>query len=271
MIEPPPVAPKVSIAIATYGRCSRLQRCIAAIRANVTISHEIVIVGNGVGDGTESWLNTQPGIRFIRETNREGATRAYNKAFRATKGHYVTWLNDDAYPLPGALDSAVRMIEHPNNSDIGMVAFYHNFNRNRNRLHSVEHEKVVYSMYNVRGLPYANFGLLRRDLLVRLGYLDERYYFCAWDPDLSLKVQHEAGLSVVGCPDAKVYHEEYIDQRKRQDMKVMDDDNRKLFEKWGLPEKFSYPDPGPQYRKTLAERLAAMIVSPKTRPEAPVH
>jgi hypothetical protein len=39
-----------------------------------------------------------------------------------------------------------------------------------------------------------NFGLLRRALLERLGYLDERYYFCAWDPDLSLKVQREAGL-----------------------------------------------------------------------------
>ena len=59
--------------------------------------------------------------------------------------------NDDSYPLPGAVEAAVRMIERPDMSDVGMVAFYHNFDRPRNRLDSVEHEGQIYSVYNVRG------------------------------------------------------------------------------------------------------------------------
>jgi len=220
------------------------------------MSHETVVVGGG-GDGTEEWTAAQPDLRFIRETRREGATKAYNKGFRAAVGRYVMWLNDDSYPLPGAVEAAISMIEHPANADVGMVAFYHNFDRMWNRLDSVERDGVIYSIFNVRGVPYANFGLLRRDLFERLGYLDERYYFCAWDPDLSLKVQREAGLKVLGCRQALVYHEELIDERKQADMTVIDADNAKLFAKWTLPEKSSYPDPAPAYQRMIRDRALA--------------
>jgi GT2 family glycosyltransferase len=247
--------PLVSIVIATYGRCERLKRCIAAVRTNVGTPHELIVVGGGAGDGTEQWLENQADVRFIRETRREGATKAYNKGFRAARGLYVMWLNDDSYPLPGAVEAAVRMIEDPVNADVGMVAFYHNFDRRWNRLDSLEHEGLVYSIYNVRGTPYANFGLLLRILLERLGYLDERYYFCAWDPDLSLKIQRQAGLKVIGCREALVYHEELMDDRKREDVAVIEADNAKLFAKWDLPAKFSYCDPAPAYQQMLRQRL----------------
>ncbi len=249
--------PVVSIVIATYARLDRLKRCIAAVRENVHLSHEVIVVGGGAGDGTEEWVAKQRDIRFIRETQREGACRAYNKGFRTATGTYVMWLNDDAYPLRGSVEAAVRMIEHPDNADIGMTAFYHNFDRKWNRLDSFEHAGETYSIFNVRGTPYANFGLLRRDLLERLDYLDERFYFGAWDPDLSLKVQRLANLAVVGCRSALVYHEELIDDRKQEDLGVMEEDNAKLFAKWHLPERSSYPDPAPAYQQAIQHRPLA--------------
>ena len=257
MMNTPTDRPVVSIVIATYARLDRLKRCIAAVRGNVSLLHEVIVVGGGAGDGTEDWVEAQRDIRFVRETRREGACRAYNKGFRAAAGTYAMWLNDDAYPLRGSVEAAVRMIEHPDNADVGMVAFYHNFDRRRNRLDSFEHAGATYSIFNVRGTPYANFGLLRRDLLDRLDYLDERYYFCAWDPDLSLKVQRLAKLAVVGCRGALVYHEELIDDRKQEDLAVMETDNAKLFAKWRLPEKSSYPDPAPAYQRAMQTRALA--------------
>ena len=179
--------PTVSIVVPTYHRRERLEGCIAGIRANVRISREIIVVGGASDDGTTQWASVQPDLRFIRETRREGAVKAFNKGFRAAVGRYVMWLNDDSYPLPGAVEAAVRMIERPDLTDVGMVAFYHNFDRPLNRLDSVEHQGLCYGIYNVRGYPYANFGLLRRSLLEQLGYVDERYYFFGWDPDLSLR------------------------------------------------------------------------------------
>lgn len=248
--------PTVSIVLGTYNRRDRLIRCCEKVEANVAVPHEMIVVDGGSTDGTRDWLAAQRNVRLrvILEERREGATRAYNKGFRAAAGRYVMWLNDDSYPLPGAVEAAVAMIERPDLSDVGMVAFYHNHVRERNRLDTIEKGGVTYAVYNVRGVPYANFGLLRRELGERLGWLDERYYFCAWDPDLSLKVQREAGLKVIGCRQAIVYHEEVIDDRKAADVSIIDVDNAKLFEKWRLPPRFSYPDPGPAYREMLRAR-----------------
>jgi GT2 family glycosyltransferase len=246
--------PIVSIVVPTFNRRSRLARCVDRIRQHVSFSHETIVVDGGSTDNSREWLAGQSGLRVILETQREGAVRAFNKGFRAAWGTYVMWLNDDAYPLPGSVEAAVEMIERPDLTDVGMVAFYHNWHNEKNVLDRVEYEGETFEMCNVRGYPYANFGLLRRTLLEEIGYADERYYFFAFDPDLSLKIQREAGLKVIGCRKALIYHEEHHDERKVGDLDAGAEDNAKLFAKWNLPEKDSYPDPGPAYRRMLAER-----------------
>jgi GT2 family glycosyltransferase len=164
------------------------------------------------------------------------------------------WLNDDAYVLPGSVEAAVAMIERPELSDVGMVAFYHNWHNERNVLDRVERDGETFELCHVRGYPYANFGLIRRSLLEQLGFADERYYFFGFDPDLSLKVQREAGLKVIGCREALIRHEEHHDDRKVSDLAVGREDNEKLFSKWNLPEPGCYLDPVPAYRQMLADR-----------------
>ena len=247
-------SPTVSIVIPTFNRQGRLARCVGKIRDTVTVDHEVIVVDGGSIDGTREWLRDRPDIVVILEESREGAVRAFNKGFRAAGGEFVMWLNDDSYVLPGSVEAAVEMIRRPDLGDVGMVAFYHNAHRRRNVLDEVEHDGETYQMLNVRGYPYANFGLLRRELLERVGFADERFYFFAADPDLSLKVQIDEGLKVLGCRRALIHHEEHHDERKSADIEAGEEDNRKLFAKWNLPEKDSYPDPGPEYRRLLAAR-----------------
>ena len=224
------------------------------IRQHVTRPREVIVVDGCSTDGTRDWLAAQRDLRVILEPAREGAVKAFNKGFRAATGYYVTWLNDDAYPLAGSVEAAVEMIERPDLGDLGMVAFYHNWHHERNVLDRVEHEGETYDICQVRGYPYANFGLIRRSLLERIGYADERFYFFGFDPDLSLQVQLDQGLEVIGCRRALIHHEEHQDERKASDLPIGEQDNVKLFAKWNLPEKDSYPDPGPAYRRMLIER-----------------
>jgi GT2 family glycosyltransferase len=216
--------------------------------------HEVIIVDGGSTDGTRDWLSRQSGLRVILEPQREGAVRAFNKGFRATTGHYVMWLNDDAYPLRGSVEAAVAMIERPGLADLGIVAFYHNWHSERNVLDRIERDGETYELCHVRGYPYANFGLIRRSLLEKVGFADERYYFFGFDPDLSLKVQLDEGLAVLGCRGALIHHDEVHDERKQEDLAVGDDDNAKLFAKWDLPPRDGYPDPRPAYLKMLGDR-----------------
>lgn len=251
-------APIVSIVVPTFNRLSRLTRCMDKIRQNVTCPHEVIVVDGGSTDGARDYLQdlaaARENLRVILEPRREGAVKAFNKGFRAARGPYVTWLNDDAWPLPGSIEAALAVLERPDLGDVGMVALYHNWHGRRNVLDRVAHEGESYEIYNVRGYPYANFGLLRRELLEKIGFADERYYFFAFDPDLALKIQINEGLKVVGCRRALVYHEEHHDERKLADLDPGTEDNARLFAKWDLPEKDSYPDPAPAYRRMLGER-----------------
>ncbi|RJP32733.1 MAG: glycosyltransferase family 2 protein [Phycisphaerales bacterium] len=246
--------PTVSIIVPTFNRLNKLQRCIDRIRHNVSTACHTLVVDGGSTDGTREWLAQQGDLRVILEERREGAVRAFNKGFRAAEGTYVTWLNDDAYPLPGSVEAAVRFIERPDLADVGMVAFYHNWHSVRNVLDRVERDGESYEICHVRGYPYANFGLLRRTLLERVGFADERYYFFAFDPDLSLKIQFGEGLKVIGCRDALIHHDELHDERKKADLDRGAEDNAKLFAKWDLPPRDGYPDPRPAYRAMLTAR-----------------
>ncbi len=244
----------VSIVVPTFNRLERLERCIDNIRRNVVHASEVIVVDGGSTDGTRDWLSRQSDLGVILEPWREGAVRAFNKGFRAATGHYLMWLNDDAYPLPGSVEAAVAMIEGPDPADIGIVAFYHNWHSERNVLDRVERDGETYELCHIRGYPYANFGLIRRSLLEKVGYADERYYFFGFDPDLSLKVQLEEGLGVIGCRSALIHHDEFHDERKQDDLAVGEEDNAKLFAKWDLPPRGDYPDPRPAYLKMLVDR-----------------
>lgn len=243
----------VSLVVPTYNRLSRLQRCLDKIRRNVSHAKEVVVIDGGSTDGTRDWLADQRGLHFILEPQREGAVAAFNKGFRAATGCYVMWLNDDAYPLPGSVEAAVATLERPDLTDVGMVAFYHNWHSERNVLDRVVRDGESYELCHVRGYPYANFGLLRRTFLVRVGFADDRYYFFGFDPNLSLKIQLDVGLKVIGCRSALIHHDEHHDDRKVADLPRGQEDNAQFFAKWNLPLPGQYPDPAPAYRQLMRE------------------
>jgi GT2 family glycosyltransferase len=244
----------LSIVIPTYNRHARLVRAVDKIRQNARDIGEIIVVDGGSTDGTREWLAQQQDLKVILEEAREGAVRAFNKGFRAATGEFVCWLNDDAYPLPDALPAALEFLRDREQADVGMVALYHNDHELRNILDEVEHAGTRYHICHVRGYPYANFGLLRRTLLERVGYWDERFYFFGADPDLALTIQLDVGLKVLGCRDALIHHDEDHDERKLEDLPTGTADNDLLFAKWRLPEPGTYPDPCPGYQELLRTR-----------------
>jgi len=246
--------PIVSIVVPTFNRVERLRACVDAIRENCGCPREVIVVDGGSDDGTRDWLAAQPDLTLILEPEREGAVRAFNKGFRAATAEYVMWLNDDALLTPASVAAAIETIERTDLSDIGMVAFYHNWHSERNVLDTVERDGERFAICHVRGYPYANFGLLRRSLLERVGFADERFYFFGFDPDLSLKIQINEGLAVIGYRRAIVRHEEHHDERKLGDLAAGAEDNEKLFAKWNLPDPGSYPDPVPAYGEMLTRR-----------------
>jgi GT2 family glycosyltransferase len=228
----------LSIVIPTLNRAGCLERAIAAIPAATQATAELIVVDGGSTDVTGDLLAraTQAmgsRLQVIREPQREGFVRAVNRGFRAARGKFVTWINDDAWPLAGAYDRAIELLSFAPRT-VGMAALFHSTRAQRSIAFEAQHLGRPFRVLHVRGTLYANFGVAPRTLFERLGYFDERYFLYGADPDFSLKVWN-AGLSVVPAFGALLDHEELQDDRREADRGRSAEDNEKLFAKWDLP------------------------------------
>jgi GT2 family glycosyltransferase len=229
---------ELSVVIPTVNRAKSLAACLAATRNATQATCEIIVVDGASTDGTSAILERcremmGDRLQVIREPVREGFVRAANKGFRAARGRYILWLNDDARPLPGALDRAMEQLAFSPRT-VGMVALFHPAHTARNIAFQAQHQSRSFHLLHVRGTLYANFGMAARSLFDRLGYFDDRYFMNGADPDFALKVWH-AGLSVVPAFGALVDHDELQDDRREADRDRAAQDNAELFEKWDLP------------------------------------
>lgn len=231
--------PDLSIVIPTCNRGGLLRQAVGSIRQNVACDVELILVDGASTDAeTPATLKLARELfgdraRLIREDRREGFTRAANKGFRIATGRHVVWLNDDARVLPGSLDHAVEQLDR-SPADVGLVALFHSMKASKSIAYQTARHGRDFKLMHVRGTLYANFGLGRRALFERLGFFDERYYFCGADPDFSLKVW-SAGLKVVPAWQSLIDHEETDDARRAEDTPRGREDNERLFARWDLP------------------------------------
>src|SRR4051794_26695646 len=100
------MTPDLSIVLPTCNRAPLLEKALAALEAGVRCSHEIIVVDGASNDATQDVLadasrSMGDRLRVIREDQREGFVKATNRGFRAATGRFMTWINDDARPMPG--------------------------------------------------------------------------------------------------------------------------------------------------------------------------
>src|SRR5258708_22597169 len=98
----------LSIIIPTVNRASLLERNLISLVEGVRCWFEVIVVDGASEDHTGDVVDQARQIlgdrlAVIREERREGFVRAANQGFRAATGRNMTWLNDDARALPGAL------------------------------------------------------------------------------------------------------------------------------------------------------------------------
>jgi GT2 family glycosyltransferase len=233
----------LSIIIPTCNRAEHLRRALNLLHEDLSCNFEVIVVDGASNDNTPAVLEQSrellgDRLTVIREERREGFVRATNKGFRAASGRNMTWLNDDARPLPGALDSAVEQVDSAA-KNVAFLAMFHRWNSIRNIAYEVIQDKIRYRLCHIRGTLYANFAIGMRETFQKLGYFDERFFFYAADPDLSLKAWH-AGLRIEPAYSVIIDHDELGDDRRADDSPRGQEDNRKLFAKWDLPAKNLY-------------------------------
>lgn len=225
---------ELSICIVTLRAKALLRDCLRSIYENThSISFEIVVVDNNSQDGTVEMLRDEfPRVHLITNSNNAGFARPSNQAIKASCGDYLLLLNNDTIILPDALDRLVTFMQaHP---DVGICGpkvlnrdgtlqkqcrrsfatpwdlfcyfsglatlFPHSALFARYLMTYVDPD-IIHKADAISG----SCMLIRREVINRIGLLDERFFAYQEDADYCFRAK-QAGWSTYYVPEASIIH-----------------------------------------------------------------
>lgn len=217
----------LSIIIVNWNTRDLLRQCLASLPwDDPALPLEVIVADNGSDDDSVAMVEAEfPQVRLIRNEANVGFVRATNQGLRAATGDFLLLLNSDTEVQPGALERLVQALdEHPEAGAVGpallntdgtpQVSFgplprmIHRFfpdvfeSRCRRRVWQAAHTTR-------RPIPVGWLGgaalLTRREVLRRVGCLDERWFMWYDDLDWCRRLQ-QAGYSRLFVADAAVIH-----------------------------------------------------------------
>lgn len=224
----------VSVIVVNWNTRKYLQECLTELYRDPKpqLSFDVWVVDNASQDDSVDMVKREfPQVNLICNTENVGFSRANNQAIRASKGRYAFLLNSDATVHPGALDTLITYADQnmqsgimgpkvlnpdgslqyscrsfPNlwagffrNTKLGRL-FPNNKYLKQYMLTDIDHNKV-----SMVGWLSGCAMLIRRELIDKIGELDERFFMYCEDVDICKRCW-DANYQVTYVPMATVTH-----------------------------------------------------------------
>lgn len=218
---PSPAAPFFSVIVLNWNGRDLLEECVESVLAQTFPDFETIVVDNGSTDGSVDYLTTRWGsrIRILALSSNEGFAGGNNAGIRAANGKYVILLNNDTAVDPRWLSSLrAAVARHPEAGmftpkilhchrreeidNTGHLIYPDGLARGRHRL---ERDDGRFDEEGEALHPSGCAGVYRKEMLDRIGLLDDAFFAYGEDVDLGLRARW-AGWSCYYVPDAVVYH-----------------------------------------------------------------
>lgn len=228
---------KCDILIPVWNQLSYTKDCLEHIIRNTRYPYRIVIIDNASEADTREFLEGfvlehADRTKLIRNGSNLGYIKAINQGIRASDSPYVCMMNNDTLPAPGWLERMVEFSEsHP---DVGLInpqCGGHGEGPVDHYARSLERFRGEYmEMNQCQGFCM----LVKRELIDKIGLLDEDFGVGGFDDtDYSMRA-HKAGYRSVAIRDAYVYHRIHASFDKAGNREEVVSRNREIYyRKWG--------------------------------------
>ncbi|MCK4463565.1 MAG: glycosyltransferase [Candidatus Omnitrophica bacterium] len=230
---------KCDIVIPIWNQLEFTKSCIDHILKNTRYPYRLMLVDNGSDIETKNYLETlkqtqKTEINLIRNGENLGFVRAVNQGLKDSIAPYVCILNNDTLPGVGWLTELVEFAEkHPDTGLLNPLCNGHigqNLSVNEYaRMVSSSNKGKYMEMNQCQGFSM----LIKREIIDKIGYLDERFGIGGFDDtDYSMRV-HRAGYKSVCVYSSYVYHREHVSFNKMGERKKIQSNSEKAyFRKW---------------------------------------
>lgn len=187
-------SPTLSYVIVCHNCFDITKRCIESVKAFKKASQEIVLIDNASTDWTKAWGPAEKDIRYVKMDKNYGCIVGRNKGIKEAKGKWLFILDNDQYISPHSFNALFNV-----QADIAGAEAW-----------SMDRGGWAHPLCEKRGpLAYVGGGgiLIRKEVMEKLGYLDERYA-PAWfsDPDICFTAR-EKGYSIGYAENHGIHHE----------------------------------------------------------------
>ena len=224
----------ISIIIVNYNVEYFLEQCLNSVMlAAKNVNCEVIVVDNNSSDGSNEMLNAKfPKVKVIQNSENVGFSKANNQGIKIGKGKYILLLNPDTVIDEQTLTKitermnaddqigglGVRMVdgkgvflpESKRGLPTPLVAFYKIFG-----LSSIFKKSKRFGRYHLSYLDEFEeneidilsgaFMFMRKEVLDKIGLLDEAFFMYGEDIDLSYRIQ-KAGYKNLYFPQTTIIH-----------------------------------------------------------------
>lgn len=216
--------PLVFIVVVTWNGKRDTLECLASLQAVTYPNYRILLIDNASTDGTQEAVQKQfPSVEMIRTDRNLRFAGGNNVGIRHALSQgaaYVLLLNNDTVVDPNFLTELVATAER--DPSVGMVGARIYYHEDPQRIWFAGGEISWWSGWiahtGIRQVDRGHFDseravdyitgccmLVRREVIERIGLLDERFFMYGEDVDWCLRARR-AGYRLVFQPKAKVWH-----------------------------------------------------------------
>jgi GT2 family glycosyltransferase len=224
-------AVRVSAIILSFNSARYIETCIrslAAALAPAAEPDEIWVVENGSSDGSVAILERLEEefaeLRVIYCAHNTGTTVSRNLALRRARGRYIMIIDSDVEVGAGTIDALIAVLDREPRCGIAAPRLvfpdgrpqlstdaFPTMPRKLQRfvaLRRIESALRPPARDELRRVDYATsaFWAMRREMLDRVGYFDERIFYSPEDVDYCLRVW-QAGYTVLHVGAAEAVHD----------------------------------------------------------------
>lgn len=170
------LSPKASIIITTRSRPHLVPRAVKSAQASGS-NVEVVVVDDASSDETAEVCRGLSGINYVRVEHNQRVAGARNIGLAASRGEYLSFLDDDDTRLNDSLDAQIETLERqPQAGLIYGRAIWGNQDGtpgNRSYPQQCPGGDVFWSLLTRNFIPCGS-AVFRRSCLARVGSLDDR-------------------------------------------------------------------------------------------------